>query len=65
MTACPSTRMSDRVRRAGSEISRGYGAFRSPERRRGQALSENFWKVWQSSRALPRLTAKVQVTSAT
>jgi len=30
-----------------------------------QLLSENFWNVWQSAGALPRLTAKVQVTSLT
>ncbi len=29
------------------------------------AASENFWNVWQSAGAWPRLTAKVQVTSLT
>jgi hypothetical protein len=28
-------------------------------------LSENFWNVWQSAGAWPRLTAKVQATSLT
>jgi hypothetical protein len=28
-------------------------------------LSENFWNVWQSAGARPRLTAKVHVTSLT
>jgi hypothetical protein len=30
-----------------------------------QAFNENFWKVWQSAGARPRLTANVQVTSLT
>ena len=30
-----------------------------------QALSVNFWKVWQSAGAWPRLTANVHVTSLT
>ena len=30
-----------------------------------QDWRENFWNVWQSARARPRLTAKVQVTSLT
>ena len=34
-----------------------------PDSRQGFRL--NFWNVWQSSRAFPRLTANVQVTSAT
>ena len=30
-----------------------------------QDWRENFWNVWQSAGARPRLTAKVQVTSLT
>ena len=48
-----------------TKILRGYGAIRSPVCFLGQGVSVNFWKVWQSSLAWPRLTAKVQVTSLT
>ena len=34
-------------------------------RPRGQALRANFWNVWQFAGTRPRLTANVQVTSAT
>src|SRR5207253_3205778 len=54
-----------RLRRRAGEDGSGEQRHRHPDERAGHARAVNFWNVWQSAGARPRLTAKVHVTSAT